>query len=41
MIQKFYETNGYIDFATLQKNYQVSKPEEWIKKYLKGDYIIF
>ena len=25
----------------LQKNYMVSKPEEWIKKNLKGNYIFF
>lgn len=41
MIQKFFEANGYITFDMLQKNFQVSKPEDWIKKNLKGDYTIF
>lgn len=41
MVQKFFENNGYVDFAMLQKNFQVSKPDEWIKKNLKGEYIIF
>jgi len=36
MVQKFFENNGYLDFGMLQKNFQVSKPEEWIKKNLKG-----
>lgn len=39
MIQKFFESNGFLDFEMLQKNYQVSRPEEWIKKNLKGDFI--
>ena len=25
----------------LQKNYMVPRPEEWIKKNLKGNYVIF
>jgi hypothetical protein len=41
MIQKFFETNGYLDFVMLQKNFQVTKPEDWVKKNLKGDFIIF
>ena len=32
MIQKFFETNGYLDFVMLQKNFQVTKPEDWVKK---------
>lgn len=40
MVQKFFESNGFIDFEMLSKNYQVSKPEEWIKKNLKGDFVI-
>jgi hypothetical protein len=40
MIQKFFDTNGYIDFAMIEKNFKLSKPEDWIKKNLKGNYVI-
>lgn len=41
VIQNFFENNGYLEFTMLQKNYLVAKPEEWIKKNLKGSYIFF
>jgi hypothetical protein len=41
LIQKMFDVNGYLDFAKLQQTFQVSKPEDWIKKNLKGSYVIF
>ena len=37
---QFYENNGFIDSAMLQKKFLVSKPEEWLSKNLSaGSYV--